>query len=252
MVPFALTADTIGAPQFQGTGKAYLPCLVPAAPSPCPEPLRHVCRVVIRSGSAWPGLRMLAAVLAVISGVTGCSRAAPPHNRTLCGSAREDRPRHRKFSAIPLRRATDCARPARPARRAARDCLDVGSRRALPPRDTSPGRPLPRRQPATGPVVAAILRQQLDTSGFEAVDRVDAPDDRSVVFHLTRPDAFLIQSSLVHSSSTKTSQTWEPVRSESSRRPLEAVRFPGYYRGTRALNKSKSCHSTHNGRPGQR
>ena len=48
-------------------------------------------------------------------------------------------------------------------------------------------------RPLTGPVVAAILRQQLNTSGFEAVDHVEAPDNGSVVFHLSRPDAFLIQ-----------------------------------------------------------
>src|SRR3954451_18815361 len=40
-------------------------------------------RLVSRPGSAWPGFRAFAAVaLAVMSGVTGCSRATPPSSQS--------------------------------------------------------------------------------------------------------------------------------------------------------------------------
>src|SRR6478735_10926095 len=49
--------------------------------------------------------------------------------------------------------------------------------------------------PVTAAAVAAILKQEIarpGARGFEAVDRIDVPDDATLVIRLKTPDAFLI------------------------------------------------------------
>ncbi len=93
----------------------------------------------------------------------------------------------------------------------------------------------------SGDVVAAILRQQLSASGFEAVSRIDSPDDRSIVFHLTRPDAFLlgILAGTLIVDKNKQNVGTGPFRILTTEPALEAVRFPGYYRGAPAIHTVK-------------
>jgi peptide/nickel transport system substrate-binding protein len=93
----------------------------------------------------------------------------------------------------------------------------------------------------TAPIVAAILRQQLDTSGFEAVDHIDSPDDRSVVFKLKRPDAFLIETlaGALIADKNKRNVGTGPFRILTEKPVLEAVKFSGYYRGAPGIERIK-------------
>ena len=93
--------------------------------------------------------------------------------------------------------------------------------------------------PLTGAVAAAIIGQQLRTSGFEAVDHVESPDDQSVVFHLTRPDAFLIEiiAGALIVDQRKPNVGTGPFRILKQKPVLEAVRFPSYYRGSPGIDR---------------
>ncbi len=95
--------------------------------------------------------------------------------------------------------------------------------------------------PLSGRVVAAVLRQQLSTSGFEAVSRIESPDDRSIVFHLTRPNAFLlgILAGTLIVDKNKPNIGTGPFRILATEPALEAVKFPDYYRGVPGIDRVK-------------
>ncbi len=95
--------------------------------------------------------------------------------------------------------------------------------------------------PLSGDVVAGILRQQVSTSGFEAVSRIDSPDDKSIVFYLTQPDAFLlgILAGTLIIDKNKPNVGTGPFKILTTEPALEAVRFPGYYRGAPAIHTVK-------------
>ena len=88
--------------------------------------------------------------------------------------------------------------------------------------------------PVTAPIVVRILKQKLKSVGFEAVKAVDAPDDASVVIHLSRPDGFLT-STLAGAfivDVNKPDVGTGPFRLVSGSKNLEAVQNTSYYRGT--------------------
>jgi peptide/nickel transport system substrate-binding protein len=201
-------------------------------------------RLVSRPGSAWPGFRAFATVaLAVMSGVTGCSRTAHPSSQSdslrigARGSAETPKVLRESLFAEPLIALDPQGRPVeRLATAWAWDSDGLSLRITL-----RPGVRFHDGSPLTGPVVAAILRQQLDTSGFEAVDHVEAPDNGSVIFHLSRPDAFLIQiiAGALIVDDNKPDVGTGPFKIVSQKPVLEAVRFPGYYRGSPGIERVK-------------
>jgi len=94
----------------------------------------------------------------------------------------------------------------------------------------------------TAPVAAEILRQQIpkpSTRGFEAVESVEAVDDRTIVFHLKRPDGFL-PGALVNLSMVddrKPSIGTGPFKLVANTSGLEAVRNESYYRGRPGIGR---------------
>jgi peptide/nickel transport system substrate-binding protein len=90
--------------------------------------------------------------------------------------------------------------------------------------------------PVTAPVAVEIIRQQIPkptTRGFEAVERVEAVDDRTIVFHLTRPDGFLpgALANLSIVDDRKPTIGTGPFKLVPNTPRLEAVRNDSYYRG---------------------
>lgn len=94
--------------------------------------------------------------------------------------------------------------------------------------------------PVTAEVVAAILRQRVAARGrgFEALSRIDTPEDGSIILQLSRPDAFLITalSGTTIVDDNKPDIGTGPFRIL-NRTPLEAVKNAGYYRGIPAIDR---------------
>ncbi len=96
--------------------------------------------------------------------------------------------------------------------------------------------------PVTAPAVVEIIRQQIpkpDTRGFEAVERVEAVDAHTVLFHLSRPDGFF-PSALAGMSMVddrKPDIGTGPFRLVPNANHLEAVRNTSYYRGLPGISR---------------
>jgi ABC-type transport system substrate-binding protein len=96
--------------------------------------------------------------------------------------------------------------------------------------------------PLTAPLAVEIIRQQLpkpDTTGFEAVDSVEAIDHRTVLIHLSRPDGFLLGAlaGLSIVDDRKPNIGTGPFRLVPNQPRLEAVRNDFYYRGAPAIGR---------------
>jgi len=94
----------------------------------------------------------------------------------------------------------------------------------------------------TAPLSVDIIRQQIpkaDTLGLEAVDSVEATDQRTVVFHLSRPDGFLpaALAGLLMVDDRKPNIGTGPFRLVPNTTGLEAVRNPSYYRGVPGISR---------------
>jgi peptide/nickel transport system substrate-binding protein len=90
--------------------------------------------------------------------------------------------------------------------------------------------------PVTAPIAVDIIRQQLPkkgTRGFEAVASVEAPDQRTILFHLSRRDGFLLGAlaGLSIVDDRKPNIGTGPFRLVPNTPRLEAVRNTSYYRG---------------------
>ncbi|HEU4937058.1 MAG TPA: ABC transporter substrate-binding protein [Vicinamibacterales bacterium] len=96
--------------------------------------------------------------------------------------------------------------------------------------------------PLTAPVAVAIIRQQIPkagTRGFEAVESVEAVDDRTILFHLKRRDGFLL-GALVNLSMVddhKPNIGTGPFKLVPNKPGLEAVRNDSYYRGAPEIER---------------
>ncbi len=90
--------------------------------------------------------------------------------------------------------------------------------------------------------VLKILKQKMSkpqSIGFEAVNSIDAPDDRSLVFHLSRPDGFLtsaLATTLIVDDEKPDIGTG-PFRLVAHSSPLEAVQNVSYYRGAPGIDR---------------
>ena len=88
----------------------------------------------------------------------------------------------------------------------------------------------------TAPIAVEIIRQQLpkaETRGFEAVQSVQAVDERTILIHLNRPDGFLpgALAGLSIVDDRKPNIGTGPFRLVPNKPRLEAVRNTSYYRG---------------------
>ena len=75
--------------------------------------------------------------------------------------------------------------------------------------------------------------------GFEAVQSIDVPDDRTLVFHLSRPDGFLtstLATTLIVDDKKPDIGTG-PFRLVPQSSPLEAVKNVSYYRGAPGIDR---------------
>jgi peptide/nickel transport system substrate-binding protein len=96
--------------------------------------------------------------------------------------------------------------------------------------------------PLTAALAVEIIRQQIpkeDTLGLEAVDSVEATDQRTIVFHLSRPDGFLpaALAGLLMVDDRKPNIGTGPFRLVPNTTGLEAVRNPSYYRGLPGISR---------------
>jgi peptide/nickel transport system substrate-binding protein len=90
--------------------------------------------------------------------------------------------------------------------------------------------------PVTAAVVVAIIQQQLakpETRGFEAVESVEAVDQRTILFHLSQPDGFLPNalSGMSIVDDRKPDIGTGPFKLVPNKERLEAIRNTSYYRG---------------------
>jgi peptide/nickel transport system substrate-binding protein len=96
--------------------------------------------------------------------------------------------------------------------------------------------------PVTAPTIVKILNQKFAKtrpSGFEALKRIDAPDDRSLLFRLSRPDAFLtsgLATTLIVDDDKPDIGTG-PFRLLPEKQNLEAAPNTSYYRGTPGITR---------------
>jgi peptide/nickel transport system substrate-binding protein len=98
--------------------------------------------------------------------------------------------------------------------------------------------------PVTAKAVAAILEQEIarpDARGFEAVDKIDVPDERTLVMRLKTPDAFLIGvlGGTLIIDDRKPDVGTGPFRLVTRRPTTEAVRNDNYYRGRPDIDRIK-------------
>jgi ABC-type transport system substrate-binding protein len=95
--------------------------------------------------------------------------------------------------------------------------------------------------PVTAESVAAILRQKIakDSQGFEVVERIETPDSHSIVFRLSRPDAFLIAAvgGTLIVDDNKPDIGTGPFKLVSRTPTVEAVRNEQYYRGRPGIDR---------------
>jgi len=92
--------------------------------------------------------------------------------------------------------------------------------------------------PLSATAAVDIIRQQLPkTRGFEAVETVEAIDQRTILFHLSRPDGFLpgALAGLSMVDDRKPNVGTGPFRLVPNATRLKAVRNTSYYRGTPGL-----------------
>jgi ABC-type transport system substrate-binding protein len=95
--------------------------------------------------------------------------------------------------------------------------------------------------PLNSQVAATILRQQIaadETRDFESIAQIETPDEHVLVFRLSRPDAFLIEtlaSTLIIDTSKPEIGTG-PFRIVKSTPSLEAEKYDKYYRGTPGID----------------
>jgi ABC-type transport system substrate-binding protein len=128
----------------------------------------------------------------------------------------------------------------RPAERLATHWAWEGNGRAL--RVTlRPGVKFHDGDPLTSAAVAAILRAEmanLKGRGFESVVGLDTPDERTLLFRLSRPDAFLIDilAGTLIVDPKKPDIGTGPFRIVKTTPVLEAEKYVGYYRGTPGID----------------
>jgi peptide/nickel transport system substrate-binding protein len=96
--------------------------------------------------------------------------------------------------------------------------------------------------PVTAPAVAAILRKNVpdDTSqGFHYLTSIEAPNDLTLTFHLSRPDAFLVEAitgALIVDEDHPNVRTG-PFRILSKQSQIQAEKNPAYYRGMPGIDR---------------
>ena len=96
--------------------------------------------------------------------------------------------------------------------------------------------------PVTAPRVLKILNQRVAKTrpiGFEALERIEAPDDQTLLFHLSRPDAFLTSglASTLIVDDDKPDVGTGPFRLVPDKQHLVAVQNTSYYRGTPGITR---------------
>ncbi len=96
--------------------------------------------------------------------------------------------------------------------------------------------------PVTSEAVAAILRQQIgavETRDFESIARIETPDEDTLVFRLSRPDAFLIETlaNTLIIDAKKPDIGTGPFRIVQHTPFLEAEKYDKYYRGTPGIDR---------------
>jgi peptide/nickel transport system substrate-binding protein len=96
--------------------------------------------------------------------------------------------------------------------------------------------------PLTGPIVAAILRQQIkdDQRGaFQSVAGIETPDDYTLLFRLSRPDAFLVEAlaGALIVDENKPDIGTGPFKIVSRTPLIQAEKYTGYYRGTPGIDR---------------
>ncbi len=95
----------------------------------------------------------------------------------------------------------------------------------------------------TAPAVVKILRQNISpqATGFEAVTSINASDNESLLFHLSRPDGFLTSAlaSTLIVDADKPDVGTGPFRLVPGSKNLEAVQNTSYYRGVPRIERVK-------------
>jgi peptide/nickel transport system substrate-binding protein len=96
--------------------------------------------------------------------------------------------------------------------------------------------------PLNSEVVAAILREQIkadDTRDFESIARIDTPDEHTLLFRLSRPDALLIATlaNTLIIDPKKPDNGTGPFRIVQLTPFLEAEKYDSYYRGTPGIDR---------------
>ena len=97
--------------------------------------------------------------------------------------------------------------------------------------------------PLTAPIVATILQQQIKqedlTRAFEYVTGIDTPDDHTMLFRLSRTDAFLVQAlaGTLIVDQTKPDVGTGPFRILSRDPLIAAEKNNGYYRGVPRIDR---------------
>jgi peptide/nickel transport system substrate-binding protein len=186
-------------------------------------------------------------LLALIGGlipVGGCFRQAPPSvgSQTLrIGMAKTEEALDvlvEKLSAEPL---LVLDRHGRVVTRLASEWHWRDDRRALTVQ-LRPGVRFHDGTPVTAPAVAAILRKNVPTDpsqGFRYLTSIEAPNDLTLTFHLSRPDAFLVEAitgALIVDEDRPNVRTG-PFRILSKESQIEAEKNPAYYRGMPGIDR---------------
>src|SRR3954468_6124584 len=193
--------------------------------------------------SSWPAKSRIAqvcrvAVLATVVGASACSppASAPPDSTTLRIGARSKGEAPNVITdalfAEPLF-AIDLQ--GRPTERLATSWKWEEDGRVLRV-SLRPSVRFHDGTPVTAKAVADILEQEIarpGARGFEAVDSIDVPDERTLVIRLKTPDAFLIGvlGGTLIIDDRKPDVGTGPFRLVTRRPTTEAVRNDSYYRG---------------------